>query len=103
MRGIASLRHLCRVGATLGIDALRFGAAWSRSRTTLAAENLFLRKQLALYRERKVNPRGATDPTRLALVLLARVFAWRDALCIVQPATLIRWLLFPNIRNQFPG
>jgi hypothetical protein len=91
MQEIASLRHLCHVGATLGIDAVRFGAAWVRSRTTLAAENLFLRKQLALYRERKVTPRRATDATRLALVLLARVFAWQDALLIVQPTTLIRW------------
>jgi len=58
---------------------------------TLAAENLFLRKQLALYREREVKPRRATDATRLVLVLLARVFPWRDALVLVQPATLIRW------------
>ena len=57
----------------------------------MTAENLFLRKQLALYREREVQPRRATDATRLVLVLLARVFPWRDALCIVQPATLIRW------------
>jgi putative transposase len=27
----------------------------------------------------------------MVLVLLARAFAWRDALRIVQPATLIRW------------
>jgi transposase InsO family protein len=50
-----------------------------------------LRKQLALYRERKVTPRRTTDATRLVLVLLARVFPWRDALLIVQPATLIHW------------
>ena len=91
MQGIASLRHLCHVGATLGAVTLRFGVTWVRSRTPLAAENLFLRKQLALYRERKITPRRATDATRLVLVLLARVFPWRDALLIVQPATLIRW------------
>jgi putative transposase len=91
MQGVASLRHLCHVGATLGAEALRFGLACIRSRTALAAENLFLRKQLALYRERKVTPRRATDATRLVLALLARVFPWRDALLIVQPATLIRW------------
>jgi putative transposase len=70
---------------------MRFGVACVRSRTDLAAENLFLRKQLALYREREVHPRRATDATRLVLVLLARVFPWRAALLIVQPATLIRW------------
>lgn len=63
MQGVASLRHLCHVGATLGADALRFGAAWVQSRTILAAENLFLRKQLERYRERKVTPRRATDAT----------------------------------------
>ena len=51
----------------------------------------FLRNQLALYRERPVKPRRASAPVRLALVLLARGFAWREALTIVQPATLLRW------------
>jgi putative transposase len=63
----------------------------SPSRTTLAAENLFLRKQLALYRERQVKPRWASDPQRLMLVLFARGFAWREALTIVQLATLLLW------------
>jgi hypothetical protein len=108
MQGVASLTHLCHVGATLGADALRFGATWVRSRTTLAAENLFLRKQLALYREREITPRRAPEATRLVLVLLARVFAWRDALLIVQPATLIRWhrqafRLFWRWRSRGPG
>jgi putative transposase len=96
------------VGATLGADALRFGTAWVRSRTVLAAENLFLRKQLALYREREVTPRRATDATRLVLVLLARVFPWRGTLLIVQPATLIRWhrqafRLWWRWRSRGPG
>ena len=75
----------------LGMDLGRFLGASLRSRTALAAENLFLRKQLALYRERQVKPRRASDPLRLTLVLLARWFAWREALRIVQPATLLRW------------
>jgi putative transposase len=70
---------------------VRFLGASLRSRTGLAAENLFLRKQLALYRERQVKSRRASDPLRLTLVLLARYFAWREALMIVQPATLLRW------------
>jgi len=60
-----------------------------RSRTSLAAENLFLRKQLAFYQERKVKPRRADDPTRLTLVLLRRWFNWRDALIVVRPRTFI--------------
>ena len=62
-----------------------------RSRSALAAENLFLRRHLALYRERNLKtPR----PDRLALFTLAylsRFFDWRNALNIVQPRTLIAW------------
>lgn len=57
----------------------------------LAAENLFLRKQLALSQERGVKPTRATDATRIALTWLARCFDWRRALVIVQPKTLTRW------------
>ena len=46
---------------------------------------------MALYLERKVKPYRATDATRLTLVLLSRLFAWRRALTIVKPETLIRW------------
>jgi putative transposase len=62
-----------------------------RSRSSLAAENLFLRKQLAFYQERKVKPRRADDLTRLTLVLLGRRFNWRDALTIVRPRTFVTW------------
>jgi hypothetical protein len=44
-----------------------------RSRAQLVAENLFLRKQLALYLERQVKPRRADDATRIALVALSRL------------------------------
>ncbi len=83
--------HLGQVVLGLGAAALTFVGAALRSRTALAAENLFLRKQLALYRERQVKPRRVSAPLRLALVLLARCFAWREALMVVQPATLLRW------------
>jgi hypothetical protein len=49
----------------------------------LAAENLFLRKQLALFQERKVKPRRADDSTRLVMVMLGRLFCWRDAFDIL--------------------
>jgi len=62
-----------------------------RSRRALAAENLFLRKQLALFHERKVKPHRADDSTRLIMVILGRMFAWRDALVNVKPDTFIRW------------
>jgi len=72
-------------------DAVRFLVSCFRPAPILAAENLFLRKQLALYQERRVKPRRASDATRLSLVWLSRFFDWRKALVIVQPATLIRW------------
>ena len=62
-----------------------------RPSVALAAENLFLRKQLALYQERHIKPRRATDATRLALVWLGRWFDWCQALAIVQPETFTRW------------
>jgi len=76
---------------TLVVDAVRFFRLCLRSPTTLAAENLFLRKQLALYQERHIKPRRATNTTRLTLVWLGRWCDWRQALTIVQPTTFIRW------------
>ena len=73
------------------LDALRYFLLCLRPATVLAAENLFLRKQLALYQERHIKPRRATDAARLALVWLGRWFDWRQALVIVQPDTFTRW------------
>jgi hypothetical protein len=55
------------------------------------AENLFLRKQLAFYQERKARPRRPTDAARLVLALWSRWFDWKGALIIVKPETLIGW------------
>ena len=73
------------------VDRLHFLRLCLRSPTALAAENLFLRKQLALYQERQVKPQQATNAIRIALTWLTRWFDWRQALVIVQPATLLRW------------
>ena len=66
--------------ALLG-DTTRFLLLCLRPPAALVAENLFLRKQLALYQERQVKPRRATDATRLALVWLGRWFDWRQGFC----------------------
>jgi hypothetical protein len=60
-------------------------------RRSVAAENLFLRRQLALYQERGIKPRRIDATTRVSLALLSRLFDWRDALVVVRPETLIRW------------
>jgi hypothetical protein len=70
--------HLCG-------DVARFVSAAVRSHTHLAAENLFLRKQLALYVERQVKPRRADDATRMTLVALSSLVDWRRILTVVQP------------------
>ena len=51
--------------------------ALSAPHPKLAAEVLFLRKQLALYEERQVKPRRATDATRIVMVWLSHFFNWR--------------------------
>jgi putative transposase len=80
-----------RIVLTLLSDFLHWLTLGMRSHTRLAAENLFLRKQLAFYAERRVKPRRLDDATRLTLVLLARFIEWRHLLRVVQPETLVRW------------
>jgi transposase InsO family protein len=94
MRSPHLFRHLvqflCILLTLLG-DMVRFLRLCLRPPTALAAETLFLRKQLALYQERRFKPTRATDATRMTLTWLARWFDWRRALVIVQPQTLTRW------------
>jgi hypothetical protein len=61
-------------------DVLHFVGLVSRSHARVAAENLFLRKQLAMYLEREAKPRRASNATRLTLVVLTRFIEWREAL-----------------------
>ena|ERR1035438_4132412 len=69
-------------------DGLQFLNVTARSRTALAAEVLFLRKQLAYYRDHQIRPRRLTDAARLSLVLWSRLFDWKEALMVVTPGTL---------------
>ena len=61
------------------------------SRGKLAAETLFLRKQLAMYKERSIKPGRIDSATKLTLMNLSKLFNWKDSLAVVQPKTLIRW------------
>jgi putative transposase len=81
----------CPCWLNLFADWIHFLVVGLRSKTPLAAENLFLRKQLAFYQERGMKPRRLDDPTRLALVWLSRQFDWRSALTVVTPKTFIGW------------
>src|SRR5450755_1588505 len=75
----------------LAADVVRWCGLALRSQRSIEAENLFLRRQLALYVERGVEPRRIDSVTRIALAFLSRFFHWRDALVVVRPETMIRW------------
>ena len=65
---------LLRIAGLLVEDAFRWVLLLFRSAEALRAENLFLRRQLALYIERGVQPRRIDAATRVSLALLARLF-----------------------------
>src|ERR1700745_2006528 len=91
MRTARSVLRLVFILSSLAQDALQFLLLGTRSGAAIRAENMFLRKQLARYLQREVEPRRAPDATRLSLVLLSRLFAWRDALVNVKPETFLGW------------
>jgi hypothetical protein len=86
-----ALRHCFVTTIPVLLDLVRLIRISCRTRRALAAENLFLRKQLALFQERKIKPRRADDSTRWVMATLSQMFAWQDALWNVKPDTLIRW------------
>jgi len=83
--------HCLRTVSLVAVDVVRLVAVATRPRAALVAENLFLRKQLALFQERKVRPRRADAATRWMMASLSRWFAWRETLVSVQADTLLRW------------
>ena len=99
---------MIRIALSLVCDLLQFMALACSTRASLAAENLFLRKQLAFYVERKAKPRRLNDSARIALVALARLIDWRQLLVVVRPETLVRWhrqgfRLFWRWQSRRPG
>ena len=75
-----AVAHCFRTLSLVVCDLVRLAFFVAHSRSVLAAENLFLRKQLALFQERKVKPRRADDSARWMMATLSRMFQWRDAL-----------------------
>ena len=66
------LSRMVRTLRTIVSDGLSFFAGLWRRRTALAAENLFLRKQWALFREREKKAMPTTPADRFVLSELAR-------------------------------
>jgi len=85
------LHQLVSILLLLIIDAVCYLGLCLRPSPALAAENLFLRKQLALYEERQVQPRRPTHAMRLAMMWLSYYFNWPSALRIVTPEMFTRW------------
>ena len=67
LTGLGHARALLTVLWELLRDGLLNAVA--RSRTAVETEVLFLRKQLAYYRDHNVRPRRLTDAARLSLVV----------------------------------
>ena len=82
---------LIKIVVELLADVARFAILQFRPPRSVQAENLFLRRQLGLFKERGITPRRVDAATRVSLAILARLFNWRDALYVVQPKTIIRW------------
>src|SRR6202047_4605668 len=72
-------------------DLFSLLALTARSRRSIAAENLVLRRQLALFKEREVKPRRIDAATRLSLAWLSRLCDWRSCVIVVRPETIVRW------------
>jgi putative transposase len=72
-------------------DVVRLVVLRFRPTRSIQAENLFLRRQLALFKERGIKPRRVDAATRISLAVLGRLFDWREALFVVQVKTFIRW------------
>jgi putative transposase len=85
------MRRVWGILIDLVADLLRWLLLSFRSSQSIQAENLFLRRQLALYIKCGVRPRRIEAATRISLTFLSRLFHWRDALTVVSPTTLIRW------------
>lgn len=83
--------HCARTTNRVLFDLFELLRLATKTRSALVAENLFLRKQLAMFQERNIRPHRADDSARWLMACLGRLFDWRGALVVVKPDTLIRW------------
>jgi len=93
-RGLAGVRHTLATrlwARPVAAHLAGTGVDLARTRGQLLAENALLRQQLLVLRRGVTRP-ALTPVDRALLALLAgHVRAWRQALLLVQPATLLRW------------
>jgi putative transposase len=84
-------RMLAATRPATTVPLARALADLQRSRAELVAENALLRQQLLILRRSIKRPRCHPSDRVLLMLLASRVRAWRQALFIVQPDTLLRW------------
>jgi len=86
-----ALRRLLRPATSVADATAGIAGDMTRNRRELIAEDALLRQQLIVLR-RSVKRPATSRVDRLVMVALARLSrAWRDALHLVQPDTLLRW------------
>ena len=71
--------------------ALGTVGALARSTSQRIAENLLLRQQLLIRNRSVKRPRFTATDRGLFVFLASRVQAWKEALLIVKPETVLRW------------
>jgi putative transposase len=82
---------IARIVLQLLADVVAVAVLALRSRRSLEAENLVLRRQLGLFKERGVKPRRIDAATRVSVALLSQLCDWRSCLIVVRPETVVRW------------
>lgn len=91
MEAFQAVFRVLYIGRDLLSEAVRLLRLMACSRASLAAEVLFLRKQLAFYQERKIKARRFSDSARLSMLFLGKLFDWKNALVNVKPETFMGW------------
>jgi putative transposase len=80
-----------RIVLRLLADAVGLAVLSVRPRRSLEAENLVLRRQLALFKERGMKPRRIDAATRASVASLSRLCDWRSCVVVVRPERVLRW------------
>ena len=73
------------------VDLVGLVVLMVRPSRSVAAENLVLRRQLALLTERGVKAGRIDATTRISLTWLTRLCDWRSCVIVVRPETVVRW------------
>jgi hypothetical protein len=78
-------------------------AALLKPKALLVAENLCLRQQLVILQRQQPRPRWLGADRRFWILARQWYSGWRDALLIVQPETVLRWLSLPITKFERSG